>query len=128
MTQFILWGLTASPYQLKMQSLLDYAGHSWERWPDQAGRWSALTMAVRLQSAKRRGAVRRFPAMSAQFDEYPAVPFYTQDDDVFYYDSSALAHHLDARQQLDNPPLMPRDSRMTFVCEFIDEEFDELGL
>ncbi|MBK6508856.1 MAG: glutathione S-transferase C-terminal domain-containing protein [Haliea sp.] len=128
MTQFILWGLTASPYQLKMQSLLDYAGHSWERWPDQAGRWSALTMAVRLQSAKRRGAVRRFPAMSAQFDEYPAVPFYTQDGDVFYYDSSALAHHLDDRQQLDHPPLVPRDSRMTFVCQLLDEAFDEFGL
>jgi len=110
MTQFILWGLTASPYQLKMQSLLDYAGHSWERWPDQADRWSALTMAVRLDSAKRQCAVRRFPAMSAQFDEYPAVPFYTQDGALFYYDSSSLAHHLDDRQQLDHPPLVPRDS------------------
>jgi glutathione S-transferase len=128
MTQFILWGLTASPYQLKMQSLLDYAGHSWERWPDQAGRWSALTMAVRLQLAKRRGAVRRFPAMSAQFDEYPAVPFYTQDGNTFYYDSSALAHHLDHRQQLDHTPLVPRDSRMAFVCQLIDEAFDEFGL
>jgi glutathione S-transferase len=128
MTQFILWGLTASPYQLKMQALLDFAGHSWERWPDQAGRWSALTMAMRLDSAKRQGAVRRFPAMSAQFDEYPAVPFYTQDGDLFYYDSSSLAHHLDDRAQLDHPPLVPRDSRLAFVCQLIDEAFDEFGL
>jgi glutathione S-transferase len=128
MTQFILWGLTASPYQLKMQSLLDFAGHRWERWPDQAGRWSALSMALRLEAAKRRGVVRRFPAMSAQLDEYPAVPFYTQDGDTFYYDSSALAHHLDDRAPPDHPPLVPRDARLAFVCQLIDEAFDEFGL
>lgn len=128
MTHYTLWGLTASPYQLKMQSLLDFAGHSWARWPDQAGRWSALSMALRLQLAKRRRAVRRFPAMSAQLDEYPAVPFYTQDGATFYYDSSALAHHLDECPQSGHPPLVPRDARLAFVCQLIDEAFDEFGL
>ncbi len=83
MTKFILWGLTASPYQLKMQSLLDFAGHTWERWPEQAGRLSALSMALRLERAKRRRAVMRFPAMSPELDEYPAVPFYTEDGRTF---------------------------------------------
>ncbi len=55
MPSITFWGLTASPYQLKMQSLLNYTGHTWERWPDQAGRLAALSMAARLQLAKWRG-------------------------------------------------------------------------
>ena len=95
MKKVILWGLTASPYQLKMQSLLDFAGHDWVRWPEQAGRLSALSMAVRLETAKRRRTVLRYPTMSSQFDEYPAVPFYSRDGKRIYYDSSSLARHLD---------------------------------
>lgn len=128
MEKVILWGLTASPYQLKMQSLLDYAGHAWERWPEQASRWPALSTAVRLASAKRRGAVRRYPTMSPELDEYPAVPFYTQDGNVFYYDSSALARHLDQRSQHKHSTLVPREPQLAFVCQVIDEAFDEFGL
>lgn len=128
MARFVLWGLTASPYQLKMQSLLDFAGHTWERWPEQAGRISALSTAVRLDRAKRRRAVRRFPAMSRELDEYPAVPFYTEDGRVFYYDSSALAHHLDQHPQRHDASLVPQDSALAFVCQLIDEAFDEFGL
>jgi glutathione S-transferase len=128
MTHFILWGLTASPYQLKMQSLLDGAGHTWERWPEQAGRWSAMSMALRLEWAKRRRTVRRFPALSPELDEYPAVPFYTWDGDIFHYDSSALAYHLDERSQASHTPLVPRDPQLGFVCRLLDEAFDEFGL
>jgi len=128
MARFILWGLTASPYQLKMQSLLDFAGHTWERWPDQASRLSALSMAVRLEWAKRRVAVRRFPAFSPEFDEYPAVPFYTEDGRCFYYDSSALAHHLDEHPHRHGAPLVPHQPALGFVCHLIDEAFDEFGL
>jgi hypothetical protein len=42
MSDIIFWGLTASPFQLKMQALADYAGASWQRWPDQASRLNAL--------------------------------------------------------------------------------------
>jgi glutathione S-transferase len=128
MTNFILWGLTASPYQLKMQSLLDFAGHAWERWPEQAGRISALSMAVRLEIAKRRRAVIRFPAMSPEYDEYPAVPFYTEDGRSFLYDSSALACHLDQHPDRHSLPLVPQDPRLAFICQLIDEAFDEFGL
>jgi glutathione S-transferase len=128
MKKFVLWGLTASPYQLKMQSLLDYTGHTWERWPDQAGRLAALSMAARLQLAKWRGEIRRFPSMSAEFDEYPAVPFYTQGGRSFYYDSSSLAHHLDESQTTESQLLVPQDPKLAFICRLIDEAFDEFGL
>ena len=128
MTKFILWGLTASPYQLKMQSLLDFAGYAWERWPDQASRGSALAMALRLSWARQRGTVRRFPAMASGLDEYPAVPFYTQDKRHFYYDSSSLAHHLDQLAARNAAPLIPPDPTLAFICQLIDEAFDEFGL
>jgi hypothetical protein len=95
MKKFILWGLGASPYQLKMQSLLDFTGHDWERWPQQAGRRAGLSMALRLAVAKHRGKIQRFPAMSAEFDEYPAVPFHTSNGTSFYYDSSSMAYQLE---------------------------------
>lgn len=128
MTKFILWGLTASPYQLKMQSLLDFAGHDWERWPEQAGRMSALSMSVRLYSAKRRRAVGRFPAMSPALDEYPGVPFYTEDMRHFYYDSTSLAQHLDQHPARHSTALIPPDPQLAFICQLIDEAFDEFGL
>jgi glutathione S-transferase len=128
MTKFILWGLAASPYQLKMQSLLDFAGHVWERWPEQADRISAFSMAVRLERAKRRRAVIRYPVMSPEYDEYPAVPFYTEDGRSFSYDSSALACHLDQHPDCHSLPLVPQDPRLSFICQLIDEAFDEFGL
>jgi glutathione S-transferase len=128
MTQYILWGLTASPYQLKMQALLDATGHTWERWPQQGRRLSATLMALRLDWAKRQRRVTRFPAMSPALDEYPAVPFYTQDRRQFHYDSSSLARHLDARRALQSPPLIPQDPQLAFICQLLDEAFDEFGL
>jgi glutathione S-transferase len=128
MAKFILWGLTASPFQLKMQALLDFAGHAWERWPEQAGRIAAASMAVRLDVAKRRGRVKRFPAMSPELDEYPAVPFYTEDGRSFHYDSSSLARHLDQHPARHRARLIPEDPRLAFICQLIDEAFDEFGL
>ena len=128
MTKFILWGLTASPYQLKMQSLLDFAGHVWERWPEQAGRLAAVSMAVRLDAAKRRRAIKRYPEMAPEFDEYPGVPFYTLDNHTFYYDSSSLARHLDQHPERHSQSLIPGDPQLAFICELIDEAFDEFGL
>ena len=126
--EFILWGVTASPYQLKMQALLDYTGSAWQRWPEEAGRLAAMRTAWRLQRAKRAGAVRRFPAMTTDLDEYPSVPFYSLDGRVFYYDSSSLARHLahDAGPPALN--LLPEDTLASFLCHLIDEAFDEFGL
>lgn len=128
MEKCIFWGLAASPYQLKMQSLLDFTGHDWERWPQQGGRRSALSMLLRLEVAKYRGTVQRFPAMSAEFDEYPAVPFYTHNGKTFYYDSSSMARHLDQDVGTQTSLLIPREPRLAFICQLIDEAFDEFGL
>lgn len=128
MRDVILWGFTASPYQLKMQSLLDYAGLSWVRWPEQAGRLEALGFALRLARAKRRGTVRRYPAMAKGMDEYPAVPFYSLDGREIFYDSTALACHLDSDPACDHPPLVPREPHLAFLCRLLDEAFDEFGL
>lgn len=128
MKKFVLWGVGASPYQLKMQSLLDFTGHDWERWPQQAGRRSGLSMALRLAVAKHRGKIQRFPAMSAEFDEYPAVPFYTSNGTSFYYDSSSMAYQLDQDPQRQTSLLIPQDPKLAFICQLIDEAFDEFGL
>ena len=128
MAEFILWGLTASPYQLKMQAQLDYAEHPWQRWPEQAGRLQALGMAMRLQRAQRCGAVQRYPQMSPGLDEYPSVPYYTLDKRHFYYDSSGLARHLDEHPQRHQRPLLPDDPALHFACRLIDEALDEFGL
>ena len=128
MGTIILWGVTASPFQLKMQSLLDYAQQPWQRWPEQGGRLAVSTMALRLERAKRRGEVRRHPAMSPALDEYPTVPFYTRDGRIFYYDSSALADDLDQQNEGLTPSLVPADPAQAFICRLIDEAFDEFGL
>ena len=129
MSAFILWGITPSPYQLKMQALLDYAEQAWQRWPEQASRGQALMMALRLARAKRRGEVSKFSGLAQGEDEYPAVPFYTEDGRQFSYDSSGLARYLDQHPQRHGRPLVPAQSpRLAFLCRLIDEAFDEFGL
>ncbi len=128
MEKITLWGVTASPFQLKMQSLLDYAQQPWQRWPEQGGRVAVSIMALRLERAKRRGEVKRYPSMSSALDEYPAVPFYTFDGHTFYYDSSSLANYLDQQDEVLTPPLVPADPAQAFICRLIDEAFDEFGL
>ncbi len=123
-----LWGVTASPYLLKMQALLDGAGVDWQRWPEQASRPQALRTALRLRRAQRERAVRRYPAMDPALDEYPAVPYYTFDGTTFYYDSTGLALHLDAEGRGDHPGPVPGDPALAFICHLIDEAFDEFGL
>ena len=128
MAECTLWGVTASPYLLKMQALLDGAGRRWRRWPEQARRLEALATARRLQRAQRDRAVLRYPAMDPDLDEYPAVPYYTFDGSTYYYDSSGLALHLDAMAPGDAPGLLPEDPSLAFLCHLIDEAFDEYGL
>lgn len=131
MAKFYLWGVIASPYLLKMQSLLAFSGHKWERWPEQGGRLAATATVLRLQLAKRLGKVQRYPASPSALDEYPSVPFYWEDRGNFHYDSSSLALQLDhhpARVQYNRPTLIPDDPQQAFVCQLIDEAFDEFGL
>jgi hypothetical protein len=132
MTDFVLWGVTASPYLLKMQALVDFAQYNWQRWPGQGGNLVTLSMVRRLNKAKSRGEVLRFPEMSEELDEYPSVPFYTLDQKTFYYDSSSLALHLDALSDDASDdtklPLVPSAPKLEFLTHLIDEAFDEFGL
>ena len=128
MANFYLWGVIASPYQLKMQALLDYAEHSWSRCPAQSGRLSNMALMLKLQHAKRMKKVQRFTGFTPELDEYPSVPFYTLDKKTFYYDSSSLAYHLDQHPQCHEAPLIPEDPLLAFICTLIDEAFDEFGL
>jgi glutathione S-transferase len=126
MPDFILWGLTASPYLLKMQAILDVSGQTWRRWPEQGPPLRALAMAARLRSARRRGAVQRFPALATGLDEYPAVPYYSPDGRRWFYDSTGLGLQLAADGT--GRSLLPADPAAAFLCRYLDETFDEFGL
>lgn len=123
----ILWGVIASPYLLKMQSLADYSKLAWQRWPDQASFTQALGGDLRLRQGRRRKSIERYPRRVDGLDEYPAVPYYSLDGREFFYDSTGLARHLDALKA-SNQALIPTDSQLGFVCQLLDEAFDEFGL
>ncbi len=128
MTDVCFNGLTASPFQLKMQALADYSDCAWQRWPDQApSRGSARRQHAGLLWAKARRKVQRFPVLDA-LDEYPSVPFYRIDDGPWYYDSTGFALHLDALGLSASRPLVPEDPALAYVTRLIDEAFDEFGL
>jgi len=44
MSDFLLWGATASPYQLKMQAMLDQDGHVWRRAPEEVSVSQAILL------------------------------------------------------------------------------------
>jgi glutathione S-transferase len=127
MTNITFWGLTASPYQLKMQALADYAGVPWQRFPDQANPPRALALFIRLRLAHMRGTVQRFPHYIPGLDEYPEVPYYSLDGKQLYYDSTGLALHLDSMLTSAHP-LLPAEETTRFLCRLIDDAFDEFGL
>lgn len=128
MSRICFYGLSASPFQLKMQALADYSDCAWQRWPDEApSRWAARRQFAGLEFAKRRGRVRRFPYLDA-LDEYPSVPFYRIDSGPWYFDSTGFSHHLDALQPGNQAPLTPEDPSLAYVTQLIDEAFDEFGL
>ncbi len=125
--QLIFWGVIASPFQLKVQALANHANVPWQRWPDQATLRQAFTTFRRLQSAQKSASVKKYTGRDAELDEYPAVPYYSFDGSSFYYDSSALAEHLDSLATTPTP-LLPASPQLDFVCHLIDEAFDEFGL
>lgn len=127
MTNLMFWGLTASPYQLKMQSLADFAELPWQRLPGQGNLLKNLGFLRRLGKAQKAKTILRFPARVDGMDEYPAVPYYTLDGSTLYYDSSGLAQHLDTLG-INRQTLLPQSAALRFLCKLIDEAFDEFGL
>lgn len=124
----ITWGLEASPFLLKLEALLRFHEVPFRRLPAEGGWLQNLRTAARLERAKRAGRVLRHPRMDRALDEYPAVPFFSEDGVTFQYDSSSLGHWLDQRAGDTRPPLYPVEPRLRFVALLIDEAFDEFGL
>jgi glutathione S-transferase len=122
-----LWGLEASPFLLKIEALFNSRGLAFRRLPRDGGRVENMLMAWRLARARRQGRVRRYPRMEA-LDEYPEVPYLIVDGREIQYDSSAVAHWLDAELAAGAPPFFPADPALAFVASLIDEAFDEFGL
>ncbi len=127
MASITFWGLTASPYQLKMQSIADFAELDWRCLPAQGSALENLRFVARLRKARKSGAVERYPQRDAELDEYPAVPYYTLDGTRFFYDSTGLGRQLDALGHTPEP-LVPVTEPLGFLCQLIDEAFDEFGL
>ena len=114
MTATILWGSELSPYTLKIQALLEYAKVPYRLLPANGQRIENLQIQARLELAKHKGNVTRFPDMS-DLDEYPLVPYLTEDYRHFQFDSTAIAHWLDSKRGKDT------DNRVSsgFFSEFI---------
>lgn len=121
------WGVTASPFQLKVQSLADAQKIPWQRWPEQATTLQCISMLVSLRRAKRKGTLQRYGSQHPQLDEIPAVPFYRLNSDQLHFDSTGLAQHLDSVNSTSQP-LIPSQSDLNFMCRLIDDAFDEFGL
>ncbi|MCP4007548.1 MAG: glutathione S-transferase domain-containing protein, partial [bacterium] len=124
----IVWGFEASPFLLKLESMLRFHERPFQRLPAEGGWGENFRTLLRLEGAKRAGRVQRYPQMDAGLDEYPSVPFLSEDGQHFHYDSSALGHWLDDRSSDDHPPLFPEEVRLRFIAQLIDEAFDEYGL
>jgi hypothetical protein len=124
----LVWGVEASPFLLKLEAMLRFHGRPFRRLPAQ-GEWlENLRTVYRIEAAKRAGSVLRYPGMDADLDEYPSVPFFSEDGAQFHYDTSALGHWLDDQSTSDGPLLFPRDPVLAFVAQLLDEAFDEFGL
>ena len=125
----ITWGLEASPFLLKLEAMLRFHEVPFRRLPGTGGWLENLRIGSRLDRAKRAGLVRRHPQMDPALDEYPAVPFFSEDGgETFQYDSTSIGHWLDERAGDRVPALFPSDPRLGFVARLLDEAFDEFGL
>ena len=125
----ITWGLEASPFLLKLEAMLRFHEVPFRRLPGTGSWLENLRVGSRLDRAKRAGRVRRHPRMDPTLDEYPAVPFFSEDGGAtFQYDSTSIAHWLDERAGDRVPVLFPSETRLGFVARLLDEAFDEFGL
>jgi hypothetical protein len=128
MSTAITWGLEASPFLLKLEAMLRFAEVPFRRLPANGSWLENLRIGGRLERAKRSGRVLRHPSMDRALDEYPAVPFFSEDGVTFQYDSTSLGHWLDERSVATHPVLFPTEPRLGFVARLIDDAFDEFGL
>ncbi len=122
-----VWGVELSPFVLKLESLLKYAGVPFRRLPRDGGRIENLRTGVLIERAKKKRLALRYP-VTDELDEYPLVPFLITETGEVLFDSSAIALWLDQTRPTPNGPLVPQDPALRFVANLIDEAFDDIGL
>ncbi len=122
-----VWGVELSPFALKLESLLTYTGESFRRLPRDGGRLENIRVGLFVERAKKKRLARRYPETDV-LDEYPLVPFLITADRQILFDSSSIALWLDDRHAESQRSLVPADPCLRFICNLIDEAFDEVGL
>ena len=128
MSTAIVWGVEASPFVLKLEAMLRFRGVAFRRLPGEGGRAENMRAFVRLQRSMQNRSVTRFPEMDRSLDEYPGLPFFSEDGKHFQYDTTSLAHWLDQLSGDSAESLFPVSPPLRFVAQLIDEAFDEYGL
>ena len=126
-----LWGSELSPFALKVEALLRFAGVPF-RWLPAAG---GFFDAFRFDRRRRRLVAGRLPLtwpQMTELDEFPLVPFLFGPGGENLYDSSAIALWLDGHGPHPNEratALVPVDDpALRFAVRLIDEALDEVGL
>jgi glutathione S-transferase len=124
----IIWGVELSPFVLKLQACLQYTQQAYRRLPDEGSYLENTKTMLFLAYAKKLKLITRFPQIDVRLDEYPAVPFFSNDGKHFQYDSSSIAHWLDSKNPTSQLTLFPESESLNFIASLIDEAFDEFGL
>jgi glutathione S-transferase len=126
-----LWGADLSPFALKVEALLRFAGVPF-RWLPASG--SALE-AHRFNLRRARLIAGRLPLTwpeKSPLDEFPLVPFLFGPGGENLYDSTAIGVWLDRtgpHPAGEWAPLLPdEEPALRFAARLVDEALDEVGL
>ncbi|MCH2159996.1 MAG: glutathione S-transferase C-terminal domain-containing protein [Oleiphilaceae bacterium] len=126
MSEAIIWGVRLSPYTLKLEAALQYKGIAYRRLPAMGTHFENARIILRLEAAKRRKEVSRYPDMDKELDEYPLLPYFSHDKRFFEYDSSSILRRME--QEGEGRNIIPSPPLFNFLTHFIDEAFNEFGL
>jgi glutathione S-transferase len=125
---WVLWGSELSPFALKVEALLRFAGVRF-RWLPASGGFSD---AFRFDRRRRRLVAGRLPLTWPRLTELDEFPFLFGPGGENLYDSSAIAVWLDGHGPHRNrraTAFVPADDpALRFAVRLIDEALDEIGL
>ena len=130
-SSWALWGVDLSPFALKVEALLRFAGVPFRWLPAEGSPLEAHRFNWRRQRVVAGRLAVTWPRMT-ELDELPLVPFLFGPGGENLYDSSAIADWLDARGPHPASgwaPLLPVDDRAArLAVRMVDEALDEVGL
>lgn len=126
--RWTLWGATLSPFALKVEAMLRFAGLPY-RWLPAQG---TFLEGARFELRRRQLVSGRLPLTwppRSDLDEFPLVPFLFGPRGENLYDSSAIGAWFDAQGLNHDAPLLPAgDPALRFAVQLVDEALDEVGL